>query len=47
MRAVKSIILAAGVLKRRFPEDDEFELCLRAITSCNIPKFVNSDIPQF
>jgi dynein heavy chain len=47
MRAVKSIILAAGVLKRTYPDDDEFELCLRAISSCNIPKFVNPDIPQF
>jgi dynein heavy chain len=47
MRAVKSIILAAGVLKRSHPEDNESELCLRAISSCNIPKFLNPDIPQF
>jgi dynein heavy chain len=47
MRAVKSIILAAGVLKRNEPNTDEAELCLRAISNCNIPKFVRPDIPLF
>lgn len=47
MRAVKSIILAAGVLKNDFPEEDESKLVLRAICDCNIPKFINEDIDLF
>ena len=47
MRAVKSIILAAGVLKRKYPELEESKLVLRAITDCNVPKFINEDINLF
>jgi dynein heavy chain len=47
MRAVKSIILAAGVLKRKYPELEESKLILRAITDCNVPKFINEDINLF
>lgn len=47
MRAVKSIILAAGVLKRRFGDSEESNIVLRAISDCNIPKFINDDINLF
>ena len=47
MRAVKSIILAAGVLKKDYPDMDESKLVLRAISDCNIPKFINEDIELF
>ena len=43
MRAVKSIILAAGVLKRKYADMEESKLVLRAITDCNVPKFINED----
>lgn len=48
MRAVKAIILAAGALKRAFPNDpNEAMLVLRAIKECNVPKFTTSDVPLF
>lgn len=47
MRAVKSIILAAGVLKRLHPDFEESRLVLRAIEDCNVPKFINEDIDLF
>ena len=38
MRAVKSIILAAGKLKRETKAEDDI-VVLRAIEDCNLPKF--------
>ena len=43
MRAVKSIILAAGALKSAFPRDSEYLLTQRAISDCNLPKFTSKD----
>lgn len=47
MRAVKSIILASGDFRKMEPEQDEEITVLRAISVCNIPKFINEDINQF
>ena len=47
MRAVKSIIVAAGSLKRNEPSTEELLLTMRAIKDVNLPKFTMEDIPLF
>jgi len=47
MRNVKSILVAAGQLKREFLETDEKILIYRAINDCNLSKFTSEDIPLF
>lgn len=47
MRAVRSVINAAGLLKTDEPDTPEDLLLLRALRDVNVPKFLKDDIPLF
>lgn len=47
MRAVKSVIIAAGNLKREQKDLEENQICLRALKNVNVPKFLKDDLKLF
>jgi dynein heavy chain len=47
MRAVKSVLVMAGGLKRAEPDVSEDIILIRAMQDSNVPKFLAHDIPLF
>ena len=47
LRAVKSVLTVAGMLKRNEPMVDEELILMRALRDFNTPKMVSADIPIF
>ncbi|KAL2297572.1 hypothetical protein Nmel_016116 [Mimus melanotis] len=47
LRAIKSVLVVAGSLKRADPERPEEQVLMRSLRDFNIPKMVTEDVPVF
>ncbi|KAJ7569126.1 hypothetical protein O6H91_01G062100 [Diphasiastrum complanatum] len=47
LRALKSVLVMAGSLKRGYPDMSEQLVLMRALRDMNLPKFVFDDVPLF
>jgi len=47
LRAVRSVLVVAGILKRASPKDDEEQVLMRALRDFNTPKIPSWDTPIF
>ena len=47
LRALKSVLVMAGQLKRNFVDLPEDAVLMRALRDMNMPKFVFDDVPLF
>ncbi|XP_074967774.1 dynein axonemal heavy chain 9 [Phalacrocorax aristotelis] len=47
LRAIKSVLVVAGSLKRDDPERPEDQILMRSLRDFNIPKIVTDDVPVF
>lgn len=47
MRAVKSVLERAGMLKKQEPNENETLILIRALKDSNVPKFLKDDLPLF
>jgi len=47
MRAVKSVLVMAGQLKRLYSNEDEDITLIKALRDSNVPKFLAQDVPLF
>ena len=47
MRAIKSVLVMAGTLKRQNPTQKEDIILIRSMRDSNIPKFIKEDLPLF
>lgn len=47
MRAVKSVLVMAGSLKRACKDMEEDIVLIRAMRDSNVPKFLKDDLPLF
>ncbi|XP_015433748.1 PREDICTED: dynein beta chain, ciliary-like [Dufourea novaeangliae] len=47
LRAIKSVLVVAGKLKRDDPQREEDQVLMRALRDFNIPKIITDDVPVF